>query len=85
MLTTKDTKNPGTLACCQVCAHHDAYMAGQGHPFPCVRYFWDGPKHKEPVVIADGTCLDFRAAAAEPIVGNPPCISTGLSPFRVEA
>ncbi len=51
---------PGTYAYCNGCRHQAASMAAAGHPAPCNRQYWSGPRLVKPAASADG-CDRFEA------------------------
>lgn len=62
--------NPGTFSFCNGCRHRDVEMHRQGHPSPCGRQRWIGPKLHRPEISAAG-CADFEMPEPNPLEGPP--------------
>lgn len=62
-----DRPQPGQGVLCRVCRHYLAGLANQGHPSPCRRMAWSGPKHVSPVMsrTSDGQRCDQYLVSSE--------------------
>lgn len=70
---------PGCFPYCRDCSHLDQPMERQGHPNPCGRQFWDGPRLHRPAASVSG-CDHFDRRSNGPAV--PPTGNTN-TPARV--